>query len=152
MKLRHLTYLAFILCIGTTFAQQRIKNIHVEIEYYLDEERPVKLLNVADDPYQVNLLSGAFRDLGLQFNFRMEDELTSEDTYTLFSEVSFFDLRLNYQIGKVGISWVLENLINYNSTSFAIEGSQEREYGVIDTVIFAHEADFMMSTALTYNF
>ena len=152
MKLRHLTYLTFILCIGTTFAQQRIKNIHVEIEYYVDEERPVKLLNAADDPYQVNLLSGAFKDLGLQLNFRMEDELTSEDTYTLFSEVSFFDLRLNYQIGKVGISWVLENLINYNSTSFAIEGSQEREYGVIDTVIFAHEADFMMSTALTYNF
>lgn len=152
MKLRHLTFFIFLMCTGSVFSQQGIKSIRVDIEYYTEKEVKLDLFNSAEDLYQLKLLSGKYKDLEFQFRARMEDELNSEESYVLFSEVAFFDMQFSYQIGPVGVSWAIENLLGFNSPAFAIEASLERDYGVIDTVNFAHEADFLISTALTYNF
>lgn len=152
MKLRHLTFLTFFMCTCGVFSQQIIKNIHVDIEYYNENEIDLMFLNSSEDEYQLNMLSGTYKNLEFQFSFRMEDELTSEETYTLFSEVAFFDMKLKYQLGPIGVSWAIENLLGFNSPAFAIEASLERDFGVIDTVNFAHEAEFMVNAALTYNF
>ena len=152
MKLRHLIYVLFMIYMGTTFSQQRIKNVHVEIEYYPENETSFRFFEASEDSYQVNLFSGEKNDLDLSIRFRMEDELSSEERYVVLSEVAYFDLEFNHRLGPFGMTWATENLLNFNSPSFAIEGFLERDSAVIDKVTFAHEADFMLSTALTYSF
>lgn len=152
MSSKHIIYLFFMLCMGTVFSQQRIKNINIEIEYYPEKEISLVFFGSSDDLYQLNLISGKHRDLDFQFKIRMEDELTSEEAYKLLSDVAFFDLQVSYEIGAFGMSWAIENLFNFNNPAFAIEGSIERSSGGIDTVYYTHEADFMLSTALSYNF
>lgn len=141
-----------MLCVGNLFSQERIKNIRIEIEYYAEKEINLNFLGNSDDLYQLDLMSGNYKNLDFQFKFRMEDELTSEEVYKLLSHVTFFDLKISYQLGQFGLSWAIENLINFNNPVFAIEGSRERGLAGINTVHFAHEADFLLSTALTYNF
>lgn len=152
MKLRLLTIFFFMICISTCFSQQRIKNVHVEIEYYPENETSLRFFEALEDTYQVNLFSGEKNDLGFSVRFRMEDELSSEENYVMLLEVAFFDLEFNHRIGPFEMTWTVENLLNFNSPGFAIEGSLERESAVMDTVIFTHEADFMLSSALTYSF
>ncbi len=152
MKLRYLIYLFFMIYVVTGFSQQRIKIVHVEIEYYPENETSFRFFEASEDSYQVNLFSGNQHDLDLSIRFRMEDELSSEERYVVLSEVAYFDLEFNHRLGPFGMTWAIENLLNFNSPTFAIEGSRERDSAVIDKVIFAHEADFMLSTALTYSF
>ena len=152
MILRRLTYLFFLLFIGTASSQERIKNIKVEIEYYPVEELPVKFFKAAEDSYQFSFLSGKYKDVDLNFYVRMEDELNSEETYSFLSDVSFFDLRLDHRLGRVEVTWAIENLLNWNNREFAIEGYMEREEGIIQHENFAHESDFLLSTAISYKF
>lgn len=152
MSSKHLTYLFFMLCMGTVFSQESIKTIHFEIEYYAEKEINLAFLGSSDDFYQMDLMSGIYKDLDFQLKVRMEDELSSEEAYKLLSHVTFLDLQVNYQIGALGVSLAIENLINFNNRAFAIEGFLEKGFGGIQTVYFAHEADFLLSTALTYNF
>lgn len=152
MKLRRLIYLIFILCTSNAFSQQRSKHVQVEIVDYEEEQIPSKFFNTSEYLYQLNVLSGNLKGLDFQLMFRVEDKLSSEETYALFSEVTFFDLEFSHRIGPIKVSWAIENLLNFNSPAFAIEGSLERNHGVIHTVSYRHEADFMTSTALTYNF
>lgn len=152
MKLRHLIYFFFMICMSTCFSQQRIKNIDVEIEYYPESEISFGFFEASEDPYQVDLFRGKNNDIDFLIRFRMEDELSSEQRYAVLSEVAFFDLEFKYGLGPFGMTWAIENLLNFNSPSFVIEGSLERSSAVIDGVTFAHEADFMLSTVLSYQF
>lgn len=152
MKFRGLIYLVFIFCISTSFSQQRIKNIQVEIEYYTEKETPLKFFNASEDSYNLNLLFGELKELDFQLMLRMEDELSSEETYVLFSDVTYLDLGFSYKAGPIIVSLSIENLLNFESRAFAIEGSLEKSFGKMDRVIYTHEADFMVNTALTYNF
>lgn len=140
-----------MLCMGSIFSQQRFKNIHTEVEYSTEKEINLYFLDSSDDLYQLNLLSGKHSDLDFQLRVRMEDELSSEEEYKL-SEMTFLDLQVNFQIGVLGVRLAIENLINFNNRDFAIEGSLEKDFGGFQTVYFGHEADFLLSTALTYNF
>ena len=141
-----------MICMTTCFSQQRIKNIHVEIEYYVENETSFRFFETSEDSYQANLFSGKKNDLDLSIRFRMEDELSSEKRYVVLSEVTFFDLEFNHRLGPFGMTWTIKNLLNYSSPGFAIEGSRERDSAIMDTVSFTHEADFMLSSALTYRF
>ncbi|MFD2517534.1 hypothetical protein [Salinimicrobium flavum] len=152
MKGHYLTYFFFMICMGTSFSQHQIKNVHVEIEYYGENETSFRFFEASEDLYQVNLFSGKQNDLDLSIKFRMEDELSSEERYAVVSEVAYFDLEFNHRLGPFGMTWAIENLLNFNSPGFDIEGSLERDSVVMDTVTFAHEADFMLSSRLTYNF
>ncbi|TBW30240.1 hypothetical protein [Gramella sp. KN1008] len=152
MKLRYLTYFFFVISISTCFSQQRIKNVHVVVEYYAENEKSFRFFEASEDLFQVGVLSGEMNNFDISVNFRMEDELSSEAGYTVFSEVAYFDLQLNHKLGPFNISWSIENLLNSNSPSFAIEGSLERASPVIETVTFAHEADFLISSAISYRF
>ena len=152
MKLRHFTYFFFMICMTTCFSQQRIQNIHVEIEYYSENETSFRFFGASGDSYQVNLFSGEKKDLDVSIRFRMEDELSSEESYVVLSEIAFFDLEFNHRLGPFMMMWSIENLLNFNSPGFAIEGSRERDSAAMDTVTFAHEADFLLSSARTYSF
>ena len=152
MNLRHLIYFFFMICMSTCFSQQKIKNVHVEIEYYPENETAFRFFEASGDSYQVTLFSGEKNDLDLSIKFRMEDELSSEERYAVLSEITFFDLEFNHRLGPFGMTWAIENLLNFNSPGFAIEGSLERDSVVMDPVTFAHEADFMLRSALTYRF
>lgn len=151
MKLRHFTYFLFLLFVGTASSQKGIKSIKVEIEYYAEEENPVEFFKAAEDIYQLTLLSGQFKNLAINFRVRIEDELTSEETYVVLSDVSFFDFQLGHRLGPLAVTWSVENLLGWNNREFAIEGYLEGE-GVTSSAQFAHEADFMVSTAISYRF
>lgn len=152
MKYRYLTYLSFLMCMGSAFSQQLIKNIHIEIEYYEEKEISFGFFTASEDSYQLNMLAGSLKDLNFQLLFRMEDELTSEENYSLIADITFFDLEISYNLGPLGVSWAIENLLGFNNPGFAIEGSRERDFGTIETISFMHEADFRLSSTLSYKF
>lgn len=152
MKLRQLTYFLFMISMSTCFSQQPTKNVQLEIASHLENEPYFRFFKASEDPFQVNLLSGEENNFDILFRFRMEDELSSEARYAMLAEVAYFDLELNHRLGPFGVTWSIKNLLNFNSATFAIEGSLERASAVIDTVTFAHEADFMISSALSYRF
>jgi len=102
--------------------------------------------------YQVCLISKEIKSFDFNINLRVEDELTSEEQYNLLKDISFFDVSISYQLGSFSISTSIENTLNFNNDVFAIEPSLERQYNVIDEVSFAHEADFVINTAITFNF
>jgi len=102
--------------------------------------------------YQVCLISKEIKSFDFNINLRVEDELTSEEQYNLLKDISFFDVSISYQLGSFSISTSIENTLNFNNDGFAIEPSLERQYNVIDEVSFAHEADFVINTAITFNF
>ena len=152
MRFRHLTYLAFLMCMGSAFSQQLIKNIHIEIEYYEEKEISFGFFTASEDSYQLKMLAGSLKDLNFQLLFRMEDELTSEEKYNLIADITFFDLEISHKLGPFGLSWAIENLLGFNNPAFAIEGSRERDLGAIETLTFVHEADFRLTSTLSYRF
>lgn len=137
---------------GSVFSQEQIKDVSKDFEFYLEKEITLGFLYVSEDSYQFNLISGNFNNLDFQLKIRMEEELSSEEQYNFFSEVTFFDMLLTYQKGPVGVALGIINMLGFNSPSFAIEGSFENEGEVVNNVHFTHEADFMVSTVLIYNF
>lgn len=142
----------FIMYSGSVFSQELIKDVSGDFKFHLEKEVSFDFFNLSEDFYQFNLISGNFNNLDFQLKARMEDELSSEEQYNFFSEVTFFDMLLTYQKGPVGLSLAIINLLGFNSPDFAIEGFYENERGEVKNVQFAHEAEFMMSIVLTYNF
>ena len=152
MKSRNLTFFLALLFSSSAFSQEGIKNIKVEIEYYPVNERSAEFFKAAEDSYQVSLFSGRSKVFDLNFRMRMEDELTSEENYRFLSEVSFFDLQLDHRLGPFAVTWSVVNLLNWNNPEFEIEGYLEGDDKSSERVNFAHEADFLLSTAISYRF
>jgi hypothetical protein len=46
----------------------------------------------------------------------------------------------------------LENLLGFNNNNFAIEPNLEEGIGNMQNILFTHEADFLVSARLVYNF
>lgn len=112
----------------------------------------ISVFNIQDVSYQYSLLSGAYKKWSCNFNFRLEDQLTSENTYVLLNDVSFFDVQFSYSLGAIQIGLFIENLLGFNNNQFSIEPNLERRFGVADTVFFTHEANFLIGSSFTYNF
>lgn len=113
----------------------------------------ITFMNTLDDySYQVNLTSIDVAPFFIAFNLRVEDELTSEETYQLLKQVSFFDVQLSYTFTGFEFQLTVENLLGLNNNNFAIEPSLERGIGSMENILFTHEADFLVSARIAYNF
>ena len=105
-----------------------------------------------DESYQVNVLSFNTAQFVCTFNVRVEDELTSETPYIWLKEVSFFDVNFTYTLKTFEFNMTLENLLGFNNNNFAIEPNLEEGIGNMQNILFTHEADFLVSARITYNF
>ncbi|WP_242086696.1 hypothetical protein [Aestuariivivens sediminis] len=110
------------------------------------------LPNLVEPTYQIGILSSVVHGISCQLKVRVEDELTSEETYVLFQEVSFVDMELTYTISDFQIGFFIENLLDFGDARFAIEPNLERHAGVADMVYFTHEAQFLAGINMIYNF
>lgn len=105
-----------------------------------------------DESYQVNMLSINMVQFACTFNVRVEDELTSETPYIWLKEVSFFDVNFTYSFKSFELNMTLENLLGFNNNNFAIEPNLEEGSGNMQNILFTHEADFLVSARIAYNF
>ena len=119
----------------------------------LTSKPAITFMNTLDDySYQFNLTSIDMAPFLIAINVRIEDELTSEDKYQLLKQVSFFDVQLSYTFTKFEFQLTLENLLGFNNNNFAIEPNLERGIGTMENILFTHEADFLVSARIAYNF
>ena len=153
MKFRILIFVFLSLLMNKSYSQPLLDVEKTGSEFNLNK---TQFLLVAENnneiTYQVCLISKEIKSFDFNINLRVEDELTSEEQYNLLKDISFFDVSISYQLGSFSISTSIENTLNFNNDVFAIEPSLERQYNVIDEVSFAHEADFVINTAITFNF
>ncbi|HMC02248.1 MAG TPA: hypothetical protein VKN14_14510 [Flavobacteriaceae bacterium] len=153
MKFRILIFVFLSLLMNKSYSQPLLDVEKTGSEFNLNK---TQFLLVAENnneiTYQVCLISKEIKSFDFNINLRVEDELTSEEQYNLLKDISFFDVSISYQLGSFSISTSIENTLNFNNDGFAIEPSLERQYNVIDEVSFAHEADFVINTAITFNF
>lgn len=123
------------------------------IENDQDATPLVSYFNATDDAsYQVNVLSFNTAQFAFTLNVRVEDELTSETPYIWLKEVSFFDVNFTYTFKAFEFNLTLENLLGFNNNNFAIEPNLEEGIGNMQNILFTHEADFLVSARLAYNF
>jgi len=153
MKLRILIFVLLSLLINISYSQVFIEFNNNEREFNLDK---TQFLMVTEDnneiTYQVCLICKEIKGLGFNINLRVEDEISSEENYVILNDVTFFDVSVSYQLGPFSISTTIENALNYGNKEFAVEPSLERQNHIIDNVSFAHEADFVINTAITFKF
>lgn len=97
--------------------------------------------------YQVTLGVLENKKLTANFNLRVEDELSSEETYILINDIAFFDLSFNYKFNKFNLNFQFDNVLGYASNEFDIEPNL-----VNSNVFFSHEANFLFSTSIVYKF
>jgi hypothetical protein len=50
------------------------------------------------------------------------------------------------------INMTIENLLGFNNKNFAIEPDLEKGIGSMENILFTHEADFLVSARIAYNF
>lgn len=113
----------------------------------------ITFLNTFEDySYQFNLVSVDKTQFSCAISLRVEDELTSEQRYLLFKEASFFDVNLTYTFAAFDINMTIENLLGFNNKNFAIEPNLEQGVGSMENILFTHEADFLVSARIAYNF
>ena len=141
-----LFYILFLL----TFALKAQQSLNVNLESGFNESPKFSFLNNAEDLFQVNIITSKNKAFSCKLNFRMEDELVSNEAYNLLTEVTFFDFHLNHQLGPFNLSMTIENLLGFNDAGFAIEPMIDQ--GVINEVYFSHEANFLISTSISYTF
>ena len=148
------------ICIWICFLMVCFKSNGQGLKYETDNESykfnveisNMSLASISDITYQANIITGEYRHFSCGVNFRLEDELSSEDIYILLNEVTFFDVQLNYNLGAFNISMTLENLLGFNNSEFAIEPNLDQGLKPIESVYFSHEANFLISTSISYNF
>jgi hypothetical protein len=143
--------LVIVLFFGSLFqATAQSKNFE---STSLASKPAITFMNTLDDySYQFNLTSIDVTPFLLAFNVRVEDELTSEDKYQLLKQVSFFDVQLSYTFTGFEFQLTVENLLGINNNNFAIEPNLERGIGAMENILFTHEADFLVSARIAYNF
>jgi hypothetical protein len=113
----------------------------------------VSYFNATDDgSYQFNVFSYNKAQFTCVFNVRVEDELTSEETYKWFKHISFFDVNFYYTFKAFELNMTIENLLGVNNNNFAIEHNVEKGIGNMQNILFTHEADFLVSARIAYNF
>lgn len=152
MKFRILVLVVLSLFINRSYSQVLIAAENNETEFKMDKAQFFYVTQNNEIAYQVCLISKEIKNFGFNINLRVEDELTSEESYVLLNDVTFFDVSISYQFGPFSISTSIENTLNSDNRNFAIEPSLERQYNVIDEVTFTHEADFVINTAIAFNF
>ena len=145
--MKSLLFCIVFLCTFNVNAQEILR---VSQEPVFTQRIETTFFNAAEELYQVNLVSKSYKRFSCLINFRMEDELTSDSTYSLLNEVTFFDFKLNYELGAFGLNMIINNLLSFNDPNFAIEPI--RDSNIIGDVYFSHEANFLVSTCITYNF
>ena len=119
----------------------------------LDKKNTITFFNSVEDySYQFNVSSFEIARISCSINVRLEDELTSEETYKLFEQVSFFDVSLAYTLNAFEFSMGIENLLGFNNNNFAIEPNLEQGNSNMENILFTHEADFLVSARIAYNF
>ncbi len=111
----------------------------------------ISFLNVVEASYQTNIISVAGKQFSGIMNFRLEDELTNDETYVLLQDVTFLDIEFNYTLGDFQIGLFLENLLGFNDSGYAIEPVLDNENGV-DMVYFSHAPNSFVGMSITYNF
>ncbi len=114
--------------------------------------KTITFVNTLDESFQFNIIQLEKESLSCSINFRMEDELSSEETYQLFNEVAFFDINLAYTFKAFEFNIIVENILGANNNNFAIEPNLEKGNGSMENIVFAHEADFLLSASIVYNF
>lgn len=97
--------------------------------------------------YSISLFGLNHNAFDITFNLRFEDQLNSETTYIIKDEVAFLDINISQSIAKLDFSFTLENLFNLKDNTFEIEPNL-----VNNTVQFSHEANFLLSASVVYNF
>jgi hypothetical protein len=120
---------------------------------YQDTTPLTSFFNATDyESYQVNVLSFNTAQLACTINVRVEDELTSKTSYIWFKEVSFFDVNFTYTFKAFKFNMTLENLLGFSNNNFAIEPNLEEGLGNMQNILFLHQADFLVSARIVYNF
>jgi hypothetical protein len=119
---------------SSVFKHYTIENIVTEtIDYY---------------SYTIEVFNFETNALSFEMNVRVEDELNSEDTYTILNDISFLDFNINYKVGGFDIALQFENVLNYKDNNFAIEPNLTDN----NTIIFSHEANVLLTASIVYSF
>ena len=98
--------------------------------------------------YTLDVFNFETNALSFGMNIRVEDELNSEDTYTILRDISFLYFNINYTIGGFDIALQFENILNYKDNNFAIEPNLTDN----NTIVFSHEANVLLTASIVYSF
>ena len=151
MKTQFLIYISLFLISIHCDAQNLLeKNNDVERNFNI-EFGYKSFFNVSEITYLANIASMDSGIFSSSLNFRLEDELLSDETYVLLKDMTFLDVQFNVALGALQLGLFIENLLGFNNSDFAIEPVLDRDYGT-DMVYFTHEPNFLVGVSIVYNF
>ena len=162
MKIKVITYLIFIFCLGRVFSQElkmMPRDVDETYKYLIDYDaenandlKSISFLQLGSDLYDLRLINYEIGFISLGINLRLEGELPYEDTSYDYSGFYYLDIGVNYKIDEFSIGLSIDNFLNLDSEHFSIDPIVEWSNGFINDYYLSHEADTLISMTLTYNF
>lgn len=108
--------------------------------------------NTTDTFYNVELFSNWYKHFSSSVNMELEEEPFYENGLNMFRDFLYLNINLNYNIGKIGFSFSVNNILNFLNSEFNIEPELYGNNNVIKDFYFTHDQSFSIQTAITYNF
>lgn len=109
-------------------------------------------IKTTDAYYNLELFAFMSNQVIGSINMRLEEEFEYANGFNIFKDFNYFDLNLNYNIGKIGILFSINNLLSFNNSEFSIELELYGNNDVVNDFYFIHDQDFSIQTSITYTF
>jgi len=110
------------------------------------------LLKTTDAYYNLELFAVVSEKIVGSINMRLEEEPFYENGIDFFNEFSYLDFNLNYTIGKLALSFSINNLLSFNDTEFSMEPELFGDNNLVNDFYFIQDQNFSIQTAITYTF
>jgi hypothetical protein len=108
--------------------------------------------NTTDSFYNVELLSNWYKHFSSSVNMELEETPFYENGLNMLRDFMYLNINLNYNIGKIGFSFSVNNILNFLNSEFSIEPELYGNNDIIKDFYFTHDQSFSIQTVITYSF
>ena len=105
-----------------------------------------------DSYYNLQIFANSFKKFSASINMEMEEEPAYEEAINLLKDFIYFNVNLNYNLGKFSIAFSINNLFNFNNSEFSIQPELYGNNNVVKDFYFLYDQFFSIQTAITYTF
>ena len=119
---------------------------------FANDEKEFVMCEVGNDVYTLNFLSHTIKNFSYGIAARLEDGLPLYGEMAFLRDVSFFDVRWNYELKHINFSLSVSNILNFRNSILELEPSLERQSLVAEEIYFNQEATSMIQASIQYRF
>ncbi|MGC1204032.1 MAG: hypothetical protein WA839_03985 [Flavobacteriaceae bacterium] len=132
--------------------ENRVEKVEIIKLFSPEIINKVSFLNTTSSYYNVELMSNWFNNFSSSINMEMEDEPYYETVVDILKNFMYFNLNLNYNIGKIGLSLSINNIFSFDDSEFSIEPELFINNEVMEGFYLFQDQNFSIQTAIVYTF